>query len=173
MEIDLVRLCSSVGARLITDPVASIDHQKREVLFDRRPAIPFDVLSIGIGSVPSTGRLQVGIDRIIKIKPMQSFLHRLRVAIHDVQRESRDRELKVVVVGGGVAGTEITFCLPPFLQRSGSENHAIHLVTHGECVLPEVSDRTREEGLSGISTSRRCHHDRPVGDRGRGWDHHA
>lgn len=162
MEIDLVRLCASVGARLITDPVSAIDHDHREVRFDGRPSIPFDALSIGIGSVPATGGLETGHQRIIKIKPMQSFLCRLRRAIEEAERaineaqravseaqvEKSDRQLQVVVVGAGVAGTEITFCLPPFLLAAGAGDHVIRLVTRSERVLPDVSRSTREKVLA-------------------------
>jgi selenide,water dikinase len=166
MEIDLVRLCASVGARLITDPVAAIDHDKREVLFDGRPSIPFDVLSIGIGSVPATGGLETGVERIIKIKPMQSFLRRLRRAVSEAQRraiseaqrravnesqvDNSNGQLTVVVVGAGVAGTEIAFCLPPFLKAAGAADHVIRLVTRSERVLPGVSSSTREKVLAGF-----------------------
>ena len=53
MEIDLVRLCNSVGARLIQgDPIA-LDRTARRLIFPDRPPIPYSALSIGVGSTPT------------------------------------------------------------------------------------------------------------------------
>ena len=51
MEIDLVRLCAANGARLIVDEVTGIDLNQHSLQFAERPALPFDALSISIGSV--------------------------------------------------------------------------------------------------------------------------
>jgi selenide,water dikinase len=40
MEIDLVRLCGVSGARLLTNSVTGINHQKREINFVDRPRFP-------------------------------------------------------------------------------------------------------------------------------------
>ena len=52
MEIDLARLCAAAGARLIVAEVKGLDIEARELLFEDRPPLRFDVLSIGVGSVP-------------------------------------------------------------------------------------------------------------------------
>lgn len=142
MEIDLVRLCSSVGARLICDPVAGIDRQRREVCFADRPPVPYDALSIGIGSVPTVSGLDEGQDLVVKIKPMQSFLQRLEAAIAACDDNS-DRPIRFLIVGGGVAGTEIAFCLSPFVEQVSGRKHSIGVVSRSERWLPEVVDSTR------------------------------
>ncbi len=54
MQIDLPRLCSSVGASLMIDQITALDLDRKTIIFNERPELPFDVLSIGIGSVPET-----------------------------------------------------------------------------------------------------------------------
>jgi selenide,water dikinase len=54
MEIDLVRLCAAANARLIVGHVIGLDRDARQLLFDDRPPLHFDVLSVGIGSVPNS-----------------------------------------------------------------------------------------------------------------------
>ncbi len=147
MEIDLVRLCSSVGARLICERVVGIDHQDRELRFDHRPPVPFDVLSIGIGSVPTTSGLMAGADDILKIKPMQTFLQRLSDSIASVVTCKSAPQLRIVIVGGGVAGVEISFCVPPFVRKITDRDHTIHLVTRSESVLPDALASTRRRVL--------------------------
>ncbi len=144
MQIDLVKLCSSVDARLITDRVSGINHQTSEVLFVDRPPVVFDALSIGIGSTASTGGVDIESDSFVQIKPMQTFLERLRTAIAIVEQRSERGELQVVVVGSGVAGIEITFCLPSFLKSTTSRSFSLHLVTRSDQILPEVEERTRD-----------------------------
>jgi selenide,water dikinase len=144
MEIDLVKLCSSVGARLITGKVVGLDHDRNEIVFADRPAVPFDVLSIGIGSVPYVGKVTVQGDSLIKIKPMQTFLDRLTHAIE----HPGNQLLRIVVVGGGVAGVELTFCLPAFLRSRGCPSHQLSLITASEQICPEVVTRTREKMLA-------------------------
>ena len=155
MEIDLVKLCSSVGARLITNEVVGLDHDRNEVLFADRPAVPFDVLSIGIGSVPYVGAVSVAGDSLIKIKPMQTFLDRLTNAVEQAGSEV----LRLVVVGGGVAGVEVTFCLPEFLCARGCDSPQLSVITASDEILPEVVTRTREKVLGEFASSRRRNHD--------------
>jgi NADH dehydrogenase FAD-containing subunit len=76
MEIDLVRLCAAAGARLILGNVIGLDRERHELQFDDRPPLPFDVLSIGIGSVPTRAGLAAADDTLLPIKPMQTFLER-------------------------------------------------------------------------------------------------
>ena len=152
MQIDLVRLCSSVGARLITDPVKGIDHNRREVTFDDRPPVGFDVLSIGIGSVPTIRGVEISGDSLIKIKPMQTFLQRLKekvVKLHD--HIDGQRDLKVTVVGSGAAGIEIFLCLPNFLREHVGDAFELQLVTRSEKILPSVGDAMRDKTLEVIS----------------------
>ena len=143
MEIDLVRLCESASARLITDPVIGIDHARRELRFENRPNVPFDFLSIGIGSVPTLGDVEIQGDQLIRIKPMQTFLDRMRTAIESAVANSNRENLKVVVVGSGVAGIEVAFCLPPFLATVTDRRCDLKVMTRSETVVPDLEPRTR------------------------------
>lgn len=138
MEIDLARLCASARARLIVDKVVGLDATNRQLLFDKRPPLPFDVLSVGIGSIP--GRKDVVIDEnapVLSIKPMQTFLPRLTERLSTVNTDGRP--LRVVVVGGGVGGVEICFCLPKFLEAHASGQPAEISLIHGGEAVPNGS----------------------------------
>ncbi|MEM7557637.1 MAG: selenide, water dikinase SelD [Planctomycetota bacterium] len=155
MEIDLVRFCSSVGARLIVGRVKGIDHARSELLFDERPRLRFDVLSIGIGSVPTVQSLQQtdnsssskSEDWILKIKPMQTFLQRLKQRLENWKdRQSSNssrRSMQISVVGSGIAGVEILFCLPPYLKQNGISEFELSLVTRSSAAFQEGQANTR------------------------------
>jgi selenide,water dikinase len=133
MQIDLVRLCAAAGARLIVGDVTglvadaasirtdagSVGHGG-QLLFADRPPLPFDVLSIGIGSVPSRDEVDgtrdarvpahpSGAGTLLEIKPMQTFLQRLDARLEEVRMA--DRPLRAAVIGAGAGGVEVAFCL--------------------------------------------------------------
>ncbi|QDT10054.1 selenide, water dikinase SelD [Planctomycetes bacterium K23_9] len=150
MQIDLVRLCESVGARLILGNVRGVDHHKREVLMDDHPPIAFDALSIGIGSVPTTNHVDIASDSLIKIKPMQTFMQRLADQVRRVEKDATQDNLKIAIVGSGVAGVEISLCLPNFLKEHSERRFDLRIVTRSKQVLPSVSDSMRKKALAKI-----------------------
>lgn len=118
MEIDLVRLCASAAARLIVGCVTGIDCEHNLINFRDRPAIPFDVLSIGIGSVPTTAGVDVLDETALAIKPMQSFLVRLEDRLRQAATKSPGETLRIVIVGAGAGGVEIACCLPNRIRNT-------------------------------------------------------
>jgi selenide,water dikinase len=119
MEVDLVRLCAAAGARLILDETIGLDVDARCLRLRERPPVPFDVLSVGIGSVPSWAGVEVvDASRVLAIKPMQTLLARLdahlsAAAASDTGTRAGGRgAFRVVVVGAGAGGVEIALCLP-------------------------------------------------------------
>ena len=153
MQIDLVRLCASVGARLIVDEVTGIDVDGQTISLANRPAVPFDALSIGIGSVPTVSGVRMDDDAVLKIKPMQTFLQRLEKSVIAATAKCEGRELKVAIAGSGVAGIEIAFCLPPFLQEHAAE-FSIRVVTRSPEILQGVIPSFRKRAMD--APAERC-----------------
>ena len=119
MEIDLVRLCASAGARLIIDEVTGIDHAERRLIFRNRPSLSFDALSIGIGSRPSFSGVELADDNaMVAVKPMQTFLERFRKKMQDVS--ATQKTVKISVVGGGIGSIEIALCLDERLKKDSA-----------------------------------------------------
>jgi selenide,water dikinase len=113
MEIDLARLCASAGVPLVVDTASGLDIASRRLVFPTRPALPFDVLSVGIGSVPSLEGVTVDAAApLVVVKPMQSLLDRLDNRLRAAAGDGRGVPRRALVVGGGAAGTEIAMALP-------------------------------------------------------------
>ena len=134
MAIDLVRLCAAAGARLITQRVTGLDRNNRQVLFDDRPPVSWDVLSIGIGSVPQMPQAGSDAASLVTIKPMRTFVDRLTSVV--ARLTDSDEPLKVIVVGAGAAGVEVTQCLPARLRSLTDRSVHITLVNRGSELLP-------------------------------------
>jgi selenide, water dikinase len=117
MQIDLVRLCAASGARLIRAEVTGLDLPHRQVLLRDRPPVPFDVLSVGIGSVPQLPPSGEADPMLLTIKPMQTFLERLDCRLAAIKQAAINRPWRIAVVGAGAGGVEIAFCLPSHLKR--------------------------------------------------------
>ncbi len=143
MEIDLVRLCAAVGARLIVGEVTGLDVDNRQIHFEDRPSLPFDVLSIGVGSVPRLGGAEFQGGTVLPIKPMQTFLRRFQKAVEE--KHVAGRPLRVTIVGGGVGGNEIAFCLPARLRSLlGDATFQISLVDAHDRLAAGTLDKTAD-----------------------------
>jgi selenide, water dikinase len=147
MAIDLARLTAAAGARLIVSDVSGLDLTKQEVLFAGRAPVRFDVLSVGIGSVPSVEGVRIAEDaRLLPIKPMQTFLPRLDQRLRVAASMRRDLPIRVVTVGGGAGGIELTFCLPARLRALLGEDVRFEMtvVTADDRLLPGSLTRTAQ-----------------------------
>ncbi len=133
MEIDLVRLCAATGARLILGDVTGLDTARQRLLFEDGPPLPFDVVSIGIGSVPSAEGVGGFRDHALAVKPITTFLDRLRERLLGLGPREIGRAPRLVVVGGGAGGVEIAFCVPQFVNRTlGNVPLELSLIHPGE-----------------------------------------
>ena len=149
MEIDLVRLCTVNGARLIVDRVTRVNSGTNEIEFEDRPRLRFDLLSIGVGSRPSMRGVTVSADsNLIPIKPMQTFLRRLAQGTELAVQSSADDRITVNVVGGGVGGIEVALCLWQRLNRHFEGRFVIRCICGpvlGKGLIPATVNHVRKQ----------------------------
>ncbi len=106
--IDLRRLCRFAGARLVVGRASGIDRTARQVSLAGRPPLPYDLLSIDIGSVPETGGI-AGAEHAVPLKPIPAFLERW--AKVEALAEVRNGAVRIVVIGAGAGGVEAAMAL--------------------------------------------------------------
>ncbi|MFG0253873.1 MAG: FAD-dependent oxidoreductase [Rhodopirellula sp. JB053] len=142
MRIDLRPLADRAKAELILADTNGLDLERGRVCFADREPIDFDVLSIGVGSMPAGWNDFRDSPLMVPIKPMQTFLVRLENHLERVSGDA-NRTINILVVGGGVASVEIAFCLQQHLRNRGSDRSTeIEIFTSSERVAEGMSDRS-------------------------------
>jgi selenide,water dikinase len=138
-HIDTGPLARFAGARLYADEVVGLDLAERRVLCRARPPVPYDLLSINIGSRPNTGDVPGAAAHAIPVKPIDGFLARFEAL---KARVLAGRSRHVLLVGGGAGGVELLLSVERRLRReldaAGGDSAALRftLVAGADGLLP-------------------------------------
>ena len=112
--IDTGPLARFAGARLFQDEALGLDTAGRRVICRDRPPVPYDVVSLDIGSRPNTGSVPGAAGHAIPVKPIDGFLARFE-ALRGRVLGGRSRRL--VLVGAGAGGVELLLAAERRLRR--------------------------------------------------------
>ena len=135
-HVSLGPLCTKAGIRLIKSRVVSVDVKNKSIGCRGRPDMPYDLLSINIGSTPNFGNI-TGAEFTIPIKPIRGFLAQWTELEKRLLEQSGDFNL--VVVGGGAAGVEVSLCLHHRLRTLVQSNQSDGLKI-SICLVTDKSD---------------------------------
>ena len=114
-HIDTGPLTRLAGARLYQDEVVDLDLSARRVICRRRPPVPYDLLSLNIGSTPNTADVPGAGEHAIPVKPIDGFLSRFEaLKARVLARQGRTR---VALVGAGAGGVELLLSVERRLRR--------------------------------------------------------
>ena len=117
-HIDLAQLCARGGIRLVHAEATGIDRAGRRVLLKDQPAVPYDVLSIDVGSAPNVGPIPGAEQWAIPVKPIAELGRRwLEFTEH---MASWRGPLRIVVIGGGAGGVELSLAIDHRLRAIAS-----------------------------------------------------
>lgn len=142
MTIDLQSLCDRAAAQLVIADTSGLDLTAGEISFTDREPLGFDVLSIGVGSMPVGWQKHSQSPLMVPIKPMQTFLQRLDSRLQAAQSTGQET-IRVSIVGGGVAGIEIAFCLKQLCRkRQRACKVEITIYTSSSRVADGMTDRS-------------------------------
>ena len=114
--VDLERLAARAGARFIQDSAAGVDPARREVLTAKGERLPYDILSLDVGS--SADKPSGVSEHALVVRPIESFLPAWE---HLRERASRRKFGRIAVVGGGAAGVELLLAMQHRLAGAGAE----------------------------------------------------
>lgn len=151
VHIDLLRLCAFAGARFVHAEVTGIDRENREILLRGRPALPYDLVSINIGSTPQMASIPGAREYCIPVKPIAQFNRSWLTLLDEAKNPSKSSKplTHIAVVGGGAGGVELALSvqhrLRQELTRNGDDPDRIRftLLTSGDTLLPTHNPRVQ------------------------------
>ncbi|MHB8667585.1 MAG: selenide, water dikinase SelD [Burkholderiales bacterium] len=115
VHIDLSRLARFAGARLFRDEALGLDRDAGKVLCRNRPPVPYDYLSINIGSTPQMSNVPGATEHAVPVKPINDFNQRWLLLLARVRQHAG--AMRIAVVGGGAGGVELALSMQYRLRR--------------------------------------------------------
>jgi selenide,water dikinase len=140
LEIDVVPLARRARAGVLLAAARDLDPVRREIALEGRPPIRFDLASLDVGSTVRGLELPGVPEHALATRPIGEFVRRVDARVESLARAGRSP--RVLVVGGGAAGTEIAFTLEARLRAAGAPP-SVTVVTSLPALLMETSSRTR------------------------------
>ncbi len=140
VHIDLSRLAQFAGARLFRDEALGLDRDAGKVLCRNRPPVPYDFLSINIGSTPQMSGVAGAAEHAVPVKPINGFNARWQLLLERVRRHAG--ATRIAVVGGGAGGVELTLAMQYRLRNElraagrSPDELSFHLLTSDAVILP-------------------------------------
>ncbi|MDY6814345.1 MAG: selenide, water dikinase SelD [Pseudomonadota bacterium] len=147
VHIDLSRLAEYAGARFYRDEAVGIDRTNKRILCRNRPRVPYDILSINIGSSPRVSEVQGAGEHAVPVKPINGFNQRWLSLLSRI--ENHEGPMSVAVVGAGAGGVELTLAMQfrlrnELLQRGKDPDQLhFHLFDAADQVLPTHNAKVR------------------------------
>lgn len=119
-HIDLGPLSRFAGARLYHDEAVGLDLDSKRILCRSRPPVPYDLVSINIGSTPTLDPVPGAAESVVPVKPIGHFLSRWsEVRQRVLGRAGRTR---IGVVGAGAGGVELLLSVRHALETLRRES---------------------------------------------------
>jgi pyridine nucleotide-disulfide oxidoreductase family protein len=146
LAFDLRAIAARAGARFVRAAAERIDAAAGTVEAGGE-RIPWDLLSVDVGSAPAGLETPGARERALSVRPMSRAVA-LRERAESLFSAGRGRAVPLVVVGGGAAGFEVALALERRARDAGCRP-AVTLVEAGEGVLPGFSRRARR--LAGLA----------------------
>ncbi|MGB3687732.1 MAG: selenide, water dikinase SelD [Jannaschia helgolandensis] len=115
LDIDLVRLARFCGARLIDGAVDALDADARVMHIEGWGDLKYDVASLDVGITAEMPEIEGFADHGTGAKPLGQYANRWRAFLRAI--EVGDTAPEVAVIGGGVAGVELSLAMAHALRN--------------------------------------------------------
>ncbi|MBD3655527.1 selenide, water dikinase SelD [Marinobacter sp.] len=159
VHIDLSKLAEYAGARFYRDEAIGIDRSRKRVHCRNRPDVPYDLLSINIGSSPRVRDVTGASEFAVPVKPINGFNNRWLGLL--ARLENHQGPMTVAIVGAGAGGVELAlamqFRLRKELAKRGDDAGELHfhlfdaatelLPTHNPKVREQFARKLKQRGI--------------------------
>ena len=143
LDIDLVQLARFAGARVVLGYATHIDVAQKQIIVPGRPPISYDVAAVDVGITSTMPSLPGFTDHAIPAKPLGTFASRW-----DAFRKTA-KDPHIAIIGGGVAGAELSMAMAHALRADGSEQAVVQLVDRGK-VLKDLGVTAKQKILAAL-----------------------
>ena len=147
IHIDLGPLARFANARFYHDEVIGLDPVERQVICRSRPPVPYDVLTIDVGSAPRTHDVPGAEGTVVPVKPIGNFVARWNALVARVL--ATEAPVRIGVVGAGAGGVEMVLAMRHGLRArlrdagANPDRLSFELFTDGAEVLSSRPPRVR------------------------------
>ena len=155
MHIDLRPLAQFAGVRLIESEVHSIELNAKKIQLDGRPDVPFDLISLNIGSSPNAELIKGSKKHGIPVKPINQFLsHWQKILGRAVDSLSNKQPFSLVIIGGGPASVELALAAQYKIHTSlnldiqQKSKLKISVVSNSKALLSTHNDKAQKAILA-------------------------
>ena len=139
LSIDLLALTEAAGGIFHAARVEAIDPNAKTIQVADK-TLAYDIASIDVGIHTGLRVVAGAPEHALGVKPLTEFAARWQEFLTEPVETLQQSRL--AVIGGGVAGVEVTLAMAHRLRRITSEQPTITLIERGE-LLREVSPRAR------------------------------
>ena len=110
--VPLAPLCRAAGVTFVEAAVTRIDFSTCVAHSSRQGEAPFDVLSIDTGPTANVSVIPGAAEHATSVRPLESFIDAYpRIAAEVAARAHAGKDSRIVFVGGGAAGVELSLSM--------------------------------------------------------------
>ncbi len=131
-HIDLEALCRSAAVTFEQAEVSGLNLGRNRALLKNGGELPFDWLSLDVGSTPGVAGKAGGSRQVVPVKPVSTLL----AGLETILATDRQGTQHVVVVGGGAGGVELALAVHHRLRGPNLIGARVSLVTDASAILP-------------------------------------
>lgn len=140
LEIDVLPLARRAKAGVILSAAVDLDPVRKEISIEGRPPIRFDLASLDVGSTVRGLDLPGVSKHTLATRPIGRFVQTIDDRLEAFGK--LDHPPRILLIGGGAAGTELAFTVDARLRRSGI-SPLLTIITGDSELLGDASRRTR------------------------------
>ena len=145
-HIDLLRLATATGTRLIHAEAVGLDRVQKRVLLAGRPPVAYDIAALDVGITPALEHIAGAAEHAVAVKPIGGFLRKFDELLRRCRQPDGPR--RIAVIGGGAGGVELLLSMRSRLlakatvEGRDAAHFSFALVTDGE-ILSTHNPRVR------------------------------
>lgn len=134
VSVRIETICRHAGAHFVSDYVSAIDRDRRLLVTASGNEIPYDLLSLNLGS-RALGATQTDVVQSAMVAKPFDRVHEIRARLESLAKEESSSERSICVVGGGAAGVELAFAAAAVVERHAARC-TVWLAEGGDRLLP-------------------------------------